>query len=373
MPKGDGWIFNVLILAGLIIVFLAIGSFIPLFLVIFGILLLAMGIYIGLRQGKSPKKEEIPGSQEISIVDNLNSSVAPENPGNLIRQNEAPVIEAKAEENKEEKEDENQKEELEEELKTAGLNEEIGFETEEEIEEETESSARKINEMQGWENKTPGKDLAFIGVGILFLIISSLLSRVPYISTIFSYLGLLLTGIGLYLVLKRVVRAEQVIDNWSIMIEKGNGKAEEIFTLTEAFMLSSEAPSLKIHRKEMSPGLIRGILGTNRNFLVATDKNFRLNPYQIFINARDYGNNLDVSWYLTYRLPFWRAILRIIPGLGGASFVLESLDLFDRQDLTAYTTICHHSTMDAVVRIMMILDQDTSRIDRKSRGFLGIS
>ncbi len=123
----------------------------------------------------------------------------------------------------------------------------------------------------------------------------------------------------------------------------------------------------------MSPGLIRGILGTNREFLIATDKNFRLNPYQIFINARDYGNNLDVSWYLTYRLPFWRALLRFIPFISAASFALESLDLFDRQDLTAYATICHHSTLDAVVKLMMILNQDPSKIDKKSRGFLGIS
>jgi hypothetical protein len=107
--------------------------------------------------------------------------------------------------------------------------------------------------------------------------------------------------------------------------------------------------------------------------LVATDKNFRLNPYKIFINARDYGNNLDVSWYLTYRLPFWRALLRFIPFIGGVSFALESLDVFDRQDLTAYTTICHYSILDAVVKIMMILNQDPSRIDRKSRGFLGIA
>ncbi len=265
-------------------------------------------------------------------------------------------------------------EEPEEESKVVEMDEETSFQAEEEIEgERTESSDETINNIQGWENKTPRKDLVLIVVGILLLLISSFVSRVSSISTIFSYLGILSIGIGLYLVLKGILRAEQVIDNWSILIEKGNGKAEDIFTIAEAFMISSKAPSLKIHRKEMSPGIIRGILGTSRDFLVATDKNFRLNPYQIFINARDYGNNLDVSWYLTYRLPFWRALLRFIPGFGAASFALESLDLFDRQDLTAYTTVCHHSTLDAVGKLMLALDQDPSRIDRKSRGFLGIS
>jgi hypothetical protein len=170
-----------------------------------------------------------------------------------------------------------------------------------------------------------------------------------------------------------ILTKEQVIDNWSILIEKANGKADEVFILAEAFIKGSKAPSVKIKRSQMSPGILRGMLGTSRDFLVATDKSYRLSPYQIFINARDYGENLDVSWYLTYRLPFWRALLRFIPGIGAASFTLESLDLFDHQDLTAYTTICHHSTLDAVEKIMLILNQDPSKIDRKSKGFLGIS
>ncbi len=170
-----------------------------------------------------------------------------------------------------------------------------------------------------------------------------------------------------------ILTKEQVIDNWSVLIEKGKGKSEEIFILTEAFINGSKAPSIKVKRREMSPGIIRGILGTSRDFLEVTDTSYRLSPYQIFINARDYGENLDVSWHLTYRLPLWRALLRWIPYVAAASFTLDSLDLFDHQDLTAYTTICHHSTLDAVEKLMMTLNQDPSKIDRKSKGFLGIS
>jgi len=212
-----------------------------------------------------------------------------------------------------------------------------------------------------------------IGIGLLFLLMGSFVSRVPFLSGIFSFVGVLFIGAGLYLVLKGILKAEQVIDNWSILIEKGNGKAEDFFILAEAFIKNSKVPSLRIERKKMAPGVIRGILGTSREFLAAMDQNFRLNPYQIFINARDYGENLDVSWYMTYRLPFWRALLRFIPGIGAASFALESLDLFDRQDLTAYATICHHSTLNAVGKLMLILNQDPEKIDRKSKGFLGIS
>lgn len=170
-----------------------------------------------------------------------------------------------------------------------------------------------------------------------------------------------------------ILTREQVIDNWSILVEKADGKAEDVFIIAEAFIKGTKAPSLRIERREMMPGIIRGILGTRRDFLVVTDQNFRLSPYQVFINARDYGENLDVSWYLTYRLGFWRSLLRFLPGIGAVSFTLESLDLFDRQDLTAYTSICHHSTLRAVEKLMSGLGQDPSKIDRKSKGFLGIS
>lgn len=375
MSKINAWIFNILIFIGLFVLFFAIGSLIPSFFAIFGILFLAIGIYIGFKPAGIPRKKEILDSREIPVeidqskprevlkkeqtlnnqevlaVDDLNKSgEVSEGSDNPIRQSKALAIKMKIKE----KED----------------NEE---EAEEEIEEEkTESIGGKINKIQGWGNKTPRKDLALIVVGILLLLISSLF-RASSISTIFSYLGILSIGIGLYLILKRILTVEQVIDNWGIMIKEGNGKAEDIFVFAEAFMISSKAPSLKIHRAKMSPGIIRGILGTSRDFLVATDKNFRLSPYKIFINARDYGNNLDVSWYLTYRLPFWRALLRFIPFIGGVSFALESLDVFDRQDLTAYTTICHYSILDSVVELMHSLNQDTSRIDRRSRGFLGIA
>ncbi len=104
-----------------------------------------------------------------------------------------------------------------------------------------------------------------------------------------------------------ILSKEQVIDNWSILIQNGKGKSEETFILTEAFIKNSKSPSLRIQKRGMSPGVIRGILGTSRDFLIITDTSYRLSPYQIFINARDYGENLDVSWHLTYRLPLWRA------------------------------------------------------------------
>lgn len=190
-----------------------------------------------------------------------------------------------------------------------------------------------------------------------------------------------------------IVKKEEVIDSWSILIGSGQGKAEEIFSNTDNFVTQTKVPNVKKERKKLAPGVIRGLFGTKRDFLTVTETgNRRLKPYQMFIGARDYGNNLDVSWYLTHRSGFWTrvlAFLLVIPVVnifflpfalisGLSSMVKEkrgglNLDLFDEQDLRAYVTNAHHCLLEAVNKLMLDLNQDPSKIDRKSRGFLGIS
>ncbi len=176
MSKSNFWIFNILILIGLFFLFFAIGSLIPPFFAIFGILFLATGIYIGFKPTGTLRKKEILDSREISIEDDPDkSNEAFENPDNPIRQSKALAIKMKIK--KEDKNPEvivvpNESVESKKETENQGESEE---EEEIEIEEErNESFGGKINKMPGRENKTPRKDLAFIVVGILFLLISSL-------------------------------------------------------------------------------------------------------------------------------------------------------------------------------------------------------
>jgi hypothetical protein len=189
-------------------------------------------------------------------------------------------------------------------------------------------------------------------------------------------IGLLVIAVALYLGLRPggILRKDEVLDTWAILIEKAQGRAEEIFKGTNLFIKESKAPAIEMERREMAPGIVRGILGVKRDFLVVTDKdNLRLRPYQIFLNARDYGDNLDVSWYLTYRPSLWQALLSLIPWVSVIPKALSDLDLFDQQDLRAYVTNAHHCLLKAVEKLMVDLHQDPSKIDRKSRGFLGIS
>ncbi len=117
----------------------------------------------------------------------------------------------------------------------------------------------------------------------------------------------------------------------------------------------------------MSPGFFRSILGDRRDFLVTTETgNSRLRPYELFLNARDYGNNLDIAWYLTFRPSFRQAILSLIPFINLLPKGPGDLDLFDQQDLRAYATNAHHSMLKAVDKLMGNLHQDPSTLDRKS-------
>ncbi len=132
-------------------------------------------------------------------------------------------------------------------------------------------------------------------------------------------------------------------------------------------------------------------MGGSREFLVVTETgNSNLKPYQMFINARDYGNNLDVSWYLLFRITFWQKLslflclvpiinLLVIPivllqrvfqarGSG-----MLGLDFFDEQDLSAYVTNAHECFRSAITLMMQGINKDPSTIDWKARGFLGIS
>jgi hypothetical protein len=192
----------------------------------------------------------------------------------------------------------------------------------------------------------------FDATGIVMMVVGAIVAYVGYKNTGF------------------ILLREEIIDRWGVLIENGKGRANEIFTDTEDFIKKSEAPRLFVERKEIAPTITKDILGVRRNFLVVTNyENPKLVNYKTFICARDYGNNLDVSWYLTYKLGLLEALL----GIALRKAYVPKFDLFDEQDLRAYVTNVHHSLLKAVENLMLSLKQDPSTIDRKSRGFLGVS
>jgi len=188
-----------------------------------------------------------------------------------------------------------------------------------------------------------------------------------------------------------ILAKEEVIDRWGILISNAEGRSEKIFSDTEQFIGRSGAPDVRVSRRSIAPGLIRGLLGGKRAFLIVSNvSNANLRPYRMYINARDYGSNLDVSWYVVFQpgpgqklmafllcLPIVGLLFLPLYLLGRLTRSRQAgflgLDIFDEQDLRAFVTNAHHCVLEAVDTLMLDLGQDPSKIDRQSRGFLGIS
>jgi hypothetical protein len=215
------------------------------------------------------------------------------------------------------------------------------------------------------------KALIFILIAIgLFFIIIGIFSKT------FLIVGFILIIVGLYYGLgpDGVLGKDQVIDTWSALIEKGQGNAAAVSKDAEAFIADSKAPGIKFENKEIAPSIITGMIGNKRDFLVIRDtSNHKLEPYQLYLNARDYGDNLDVSWYLTFKPSVLQSLIALIPFVSVAQFTINDLNVFDQQDLRAYGTNAHHGIMKAVDKLVLNLGQDPNKLQRMSRGFLGIS
>jgi len=176
-----------------------------------------------------------------------------------------------------------------------------------------------------------------------------------------------------------------------VLIAGAQEKGAAVFEQTQALIDQSAPPNLQMERRDVAPSILRGVLGGSREFLVVSQRGHaNLRPFRMYINARPYGTNLQVSWYVVIQVGFWRRAIDMfasipIVGLLALPYVLVAraarggeggvfgLDLFDQQDLTAYVTNAHHCLMQAVEGVMRELNQDPSLIERRSRGFLGVS
>jgi hypothetical protein len=80
---------------------------------------------------------------------------------------------------------------------------------------------------------------------------------------------------------------------------------------------------------------------------------------------------LDVSWFLTLSPGFLKRQISKY-ATGNPQALSMAINLFDQQDLRAFTTIAHHSLQDALKTLMEDLKQDYSTVNTKSKGFLEV-
>jgi hypothetical protein len=213
-----------------------------------------------------------------------------------------------------------------------------------------------------------------LGMGLFFILGGA---AVDSGGTVFFGLLFIGAGAGLLAYALRpggILRKDEVIDSWSAQIEGAEGHADEIFTSALEQIKETKAPNLSASRTVMSPSFSRGLMNVYRDFVVVNHSgNHRLDPYQLYVNARDYGTSLVVDWHLTYRPTIFKLIMLVMFKFARGTDPLDELDLFDQQDLRAYATTAHRCVLSSVSDAMIKVDQDPSKLERKSRGFLGIS
>ena len=168
-------------------------------------------------------------------------------------------------------------------------------------------------------------------------------------------------------------RKAEINEEWSILVRGAQGQRDKVISATKELINVAKAPSIEMKEEEVGPGLAPTTFGEKRAFLIVADRrSLKLGNFKTYVNANDYGDGLFVSWYLTYMPDVWQVLASLIPGARKV-VGLDELNLFNKQDLTAYVTCVHHCLLEAVEKLMLGMDQDPSKIDRKTRGFLGIS
>jgi len=166
--------------------------------------------------------------------------------------------------------------------------------------------------------------------------------------------------------LGKTLTEEKVLDSWGITIPGAQGRENEVFESIAKEISQLVLPGIDLTREEVAAGFLKGLFGQKREFLFI--RNREITDYKIYVGVRSYGKTLDVSWFVTFEPGFFKRLSAL-----GVGAIIFALDMFKQQDLRAFASVVHHAVLDVVDKTMASLGQDTSKLDRISKGSLRIS
>jgi len=172
---------------------------------------------------------------------------------------------------------------------------------------------------------------------------------------------------------------EKILDKWSILIENAQEKGGDLIKNTAKFIDEFGIPEIKSEMVQFFPSKVPVLFGRvpkwaremGRSYLMVTKED--IGKVNMYIGAQDYGKNLYVSWCLVCEPSIFDQIFSALGGEKGSKWVPVVEDLLQEEELTAYVTFVHHCLLKAIESLMLASNQDPSKIDRKSKGFLGVS
>mgnify|MGYP001077013070 CR=1 FL=1 len=85
----------------------------------------------------------------------------------------------------------------------------------------------------------------------------------------------------------------KILDSWSVLIENSRGKGEEVYGSTTSFIQDSRAPDIGIEKVTVVGRPIGFFKRAEGDYLMVANEG--LKNFRMYVGARDYGNNLNVS------------------------------------------------------------------------------
>ena len=161
------------------------------------------------------------------------------------------------------------------------------------------------------------------------------------------------------------LRKNAVIESWGMIIEGGAGKEKRIMEETYQYLQQANIPDIRLRKDIVSTGMF----GRKREYVILGHNVLR--EYVMFIGAKDFGANLDASWFLTlWTSGFKRAVSARTTGNPYA--LSRNLDIMTQQDLRAWVTVAHHCFKRSIDVVCEELQQTPPGINNASKGFLSV-
>lgn len=171
---------------------------------------------------------------------------------------------------------------------------------------------------------------------------------------------------------------DKVMDEWTVLVEGAAGRGDKILETTARLISEAKIPDVSVSKKMIS------LDRASRPFLVIENANIK--GYYMYVGALDYGERLNIVWYLVLDTPeVARArkamkegrqsavtgiLARINPSGFGKVFFLTILD---KLELANYVALVHHIVTTQAKSLFDELDLDSSKVNTATRGFLNLS
>ena len=164
---------------------------------------------------------------------------------------------------------------------------------------------------------------------------------------------------------------EKILDQWGVVIECAAGKDDAVLGTITGSLKASDLPGVEWQKVDAQTSMFKGLFGNKRSYLMITSE--AVKDYRMYVGARNYGKHLDISWFLTVEPGFFKSAFSAMLASGNYQALSFNLDVFKNQDLRAYVTSVHRFCVrKAVEQVAAELNQDTSKFNWQSKGFLQV-